>query len=147
MVVGGACRECKNNYGSQYRESNREEYNEYCRKKKKESYTTAKRRLSYQKNRKQEMYHAAKMRAKKQNIAFTIAMEDVIIPEVCPILGIPLDSKFKQNVPSLDRIINEKGYVKGNVNVISLKANRLKNNGTIDELEKILNYMKNNKNG
>lgn len=147
LVNGGSCRECKIKYGSQYRESNRETYNEYCRKKKKESYTTEKRRISYRKNIKQEIFQAAKTRAKNKKIAFTITLEDVIIPEICPVLGIPLDTKNKESRPSLDRIINSKGYVKGNVSVISLKANRLKNNGTIDEFEKILSYMKNNKNG
>jgi hypothetical protein len=102
---------------------------------------------TYQNNIRQEIFQAAKTRAKNKNIAFTIALEDVIIPEICPVLDISLNHKNKENKPSLDRIINHKGYIKGNVNVISLKANRLKNNGTIDEFEKILSYMKNNKNG
>jgi hypothetical protein len=48
---------------------------------------------------------------------------------VCPILGIPIikqKGRFKANSPSLDRVNNKKGYVKGNVQVISWQANMLK---------------------
>jgi hypothetical protein len=47
------------------------------------------------------------------------------------------------NSPSLDRINNNLGYVPGNVIVVSDRANRIKNNATIEELEKIVNYYKN----
>jgi len=56
-----------------------------------------------------------------------------------------LDRRDKQHVPTLDRINNDLGYIKGNVEVISAKANRLKNNGTIEDFELILQYMKKNK--
>jgi len=46
------------------------------------------------------------------------------------------------NVPSVDRIDPTKGYIKGNVEVISWRANHLKNNATVEELEAIVNYMK-----
>ena len=45
------------------------------------------------------------------------------------------------NSPSIDRLIPELGYIKGNVNVISLRANIIKNNATKDELIKIANWM------
>lgn len=145
LVKGGSCRECKNSKSQKFREENREKYNEYCRKKKKENYSTEKRRELYLKNIVSEIYHAAKYRAKKKNIPFTIDIEDVIIPPKCPVFDIPLDSKNKLQAPTLDRVINDSGYVKGNVRVISSKANRLKNNGTMDEFKKILKYMENNK--
>lgn len=44
--------------------------------------------------------------------------------------------------PTLDRIVPEKGYVKGNVAVISHKANRIKNNGSLEELEAVVSYTK-----
>ena len=81
---------------------------------------------------------------KQNNLEFNIDITDIIIPEKCPILDIPLDKKsdrLKDDLPSLDRIDIRKGYVKGNVKVISMKANRLKNNATIDEARKILKYM------
>ena len=44
-------------------------------------------------------------------------------------------------MPTLDRIDSNKGYIKENIQVISFKANRLKNNATIDELKCIIKYM------
>ena len=143
LVKGGACRECNLIKASENREQNREQYNKYCREKKKEHYSTEKRRESYKKNIHQEMFYSAKTRANNKKISFTISKEDVIIPDKCPVFGITLDSRDRLHAPTLDRIINDLGYVKGNIKVISAKANRLKNNGTIEEFEKILKYMKN----
>jgi hypothetical protein len=94
--------------------------------------------------RKSMLYDASK-RSKQKGIEFCLVVEDIIIPCVCPVLGIPLirgDGKRTDNSPSLDRIDNTKGYVKGNISVISNRANALKNNGSISEFEKIINYMK-----
>lgn len=57
---------------------------------------------------------------------------------MCPVLGIPIFSgrgKQIDNSPNLDRIVPEKGYVPGNVRVISAKANRIKSNATAEELK------------
>ena len=83
-------------------------------------------------------------KAKKNEIAFDIELEDVIIPEFCPVFNIPLDGRDRDHQWSFDKIYPEKGYTKGNVKIISMKANRLKNNATIPELEKIIEYMKKN---
>ena len=83
------------------------------------------------------MFYAAKRRAKKSNLPFDIAIDDVHIPEFCPILGLRLslnDGGSKANSPSLDRIIPELGYVKGNVQVISHKANTMKSDASVVEL-------------
>ena len=58
--------------------------------------------------------------------------------ETCPVLGIPLysDGRDNQNAPSLDRFIPSLGYVKGNVFVISRRANVLKGDATIEEVKK-----------
>jgi predicted transcriptional regulator len=143
LVKGGACRTCKNKSSENSRKENREEYNRYCREKKREAYSTEKRRKSYRNNLQKAMFYAARNRAKNKNISFTLALEDVIIPTHCPVFGIPLDSRDRLHAPTLDRIINELGYIKGNVQVISSKANRLKNNGTIEEFKQIIRYMKN----
>ena len=85
------------------------------------------------------MFTRAKDRASKSNAPFDIAIEDIVTPTHCPYLGIPLfkgDKKQTHNSPSLDRINPEKGYVKGNVEVISNKANAMKYNATPDELVK-----------
>lgn len=142
LVKGGSCRECKKIIGEKHRNENREEFNKRCRESKRKNYNPEKRRKEYQKNIAVEMYRRAEMRANINGILFTIEKEDVIIPEVCPILNIPFSFNERELTPSLDRKVNELGYVKGNVFVISGRANRLKADATIDELEKILQYMK-----
>ena len=87
-----------------------------------------------------KMFHNAMRRAKENNQIFQITFEDVHIPERCPILNIELkagEGHVQPNSPTLDKIIPEKGYVKGNVWVISHKANLLKSDATIEELESI----------
>ncbi len=89
---------------------------------------------------KTQWLHQIKYRATAKNVPFDLTLEDLDLPEVCPILGIPL--KFNKNGAdddsySMDRIDNTKGYTKNNVQIISLKANKLKNNGTLDELIKM----------
>ena len=65
-----------------------------------------------------------------------------MIPENCPVLGIPLDSSSGDNVPSVDRFDPSKGYTPDNVNVISNRANSLKNNATVEEIEQLYNWVK-----
>jgi hypothetical protein len=83
----------------------------------------------------------AKDRAKRKGQEFNIDKTDIDIPVFCPILGIPIYSEPKNkpsgpcpNSPSLDRIDNTKGYIKGNVKVISHKANTMKHNASPSEL-------------
>lgn len=88
---------------------------------------------------------AARCRSVKKNIDFNLALEDIHIPEYCPALGLKLfasDGKATDNSPSLDRIDNTKGYIKGNVQVISNKANRLKGDATLEDIEKLYKWMK-----
>ena len=93
-----------------------------------------------------KILQAAKRRAKQHGIPFGITRKDILIPEVCPVLGIPLvvgGSRFATaNSPSLDRIIPELGYVPGNIAVISHKANTIKSNATIEELEAVVAWLK-----
>lgn len=87
-----------------------------------------------------------KCKSKKNNIPFDISVEDLIIPEHCPILGIELQFNIggaQDNSPSIDRIVPELGYVPGNVIIISSRANRIKNNATIDEMYKIYSFYNN----
>ena len=85
-----------------------------------------------------------KHRAKKKGIEFTITEDDIHIPTHCPILGIELRRSprgFADASPALDRIYNTKGYVPGNVHVISTRANRLKSDASIEELRAIVDYL------
>ena len=90
----------------------------------------------------QRLFNSVKKRVLKKNIPFDINIDDIIIPEVCPILDIPLDFSTFDNTPQVDRIIPLKGYIKGNIQVISGRANRIKNDGTLAEHEAIVKYLK-----
>lgn len=85
-----------------------------------------------------------KSRAKTSGIPFDLTVDDIVVPEKCPVLGLTLreqvgeGSGFHNASPSLDRIIPALGYVRGNVRVISARANLLKNNATSAELELVL---------
>lgn len=82
------------------------------------------------------LFQDAKSRAKKNGKPFTIREEDIHIPKLCPVLGIELTPARGQpwdKSPTLDAIANEMGYVPGNVWVISMRANRLKSDGTAQE--------------
>lgn len=92
------------------------------------------------------LLQSAKSRAKKKGWEFNLTEEDLVIPAVCPVLGMPITLRYggdKDSSPSLDRIDPTKGYIKGNVQVISWRANNLKSNGTLDEFIKLVEFMKN----
>lgn len=94
-------------------------------------------------NPRRYLWRGAKSRARRAGILFDLDPEDIVIPTHCPVLGIPLaiaDGRQQDNSPSLDRIDYRKGYVRGNIEVISWKANRIKSNATIEELMKVAVY-------
>lgn len=92
------------------------------------------------------MLSGAKQRAKEKGLMFDIHYEDIQIPNLCPVLKIPLmpstEGILNDNSPSLDRLIPYLGYTKGNVKVISMKANRIKTDATSNELAAVLEYVK-----
>jgi hypothetical protein len=96
------------------------------------------------------MHARAKHRAKEMNREFDLEPSDITIPNFCPILGIKLEASGTSvlTAPSLDRIDNSKGYVKGNVQVISMMANQMKSSASPEQLYKfakwiMLNYSEN----
>lgn len=89
------------------------------------------------------MLNNSKQRAKNSGIEHTLTLDDIVIPDYCPVLGIKLetgDRKNHYNAPSIDRVDNTKGYIKSNIMIISTKANILKKDATIDELIMIGNF-------
>lgn len=92
------------------------------------------------------MVRHSRDRAKEKGVPHTIVYQDLLpIPLICPVLGLPMPLSgpaTDENMASLDKIIPERGYVKGNVCVVSRRANSLKRNATIEELELVLAYMK-----
>lgn len=142
------CKKCENEYCKQHYHTNKKErYQkqlEWCKKNRDKR--RAQSRREYKKNCHKHMLYRAKVRSEQKNLPFDIEIEDIIIPTVCPILGIPLepaDGKSSQpNSPSLDRIVPEKGYVKGNIIVISNKANTMKSYATPEEMIKLGEFAK-----
>lgn len=103
-------------------------------------------RTVYDRNRKaridpaRRLYSLVKSRAKVEGIPFDLDLADIDVPTHCPVLGIPLvrgGRVTNEGNPSVDRLVPGKGYVKGNVWVISLRANKLKNDATPAELRRI----------
>lgn len=98
-----------------------------------------------ERGRKYSMYYAAKRRAKRKGIEFRITQDDIHFPEVCPLLDIPIKiSAFgiRHDSPSLDRKDSSKGYTPENVWVVSTRANILKNNASIEELDTLVSNLK-----
>ena len=92
------------------------------------------------------MFANSKMRAKKKGLPFDLVLEDIEMPTTCPILGIEIKRgtiDYTDNSPTLDRIIPSLGYIKTNVWVISMRANRLKQDASIEELELLVTALKN----
>lgn len=83
-----------------------------------------------------------KNKVRARGIEYNLTAEDFKVPEKCPILGISLAFTTKRSdcTPSMDRIDNTKGYVKGNVIIVSWRANRLKSDASIEELKKLTKF-------
>ena len=149
------CRECENERKREWCKDNPDKvkarYNrakvymsDYCKK--------------WRKDRKENRWfeHYTKLKEKdvvSRGIPWDLDQESLesIWTGVCPVYDIEVINGSKlapndrpDNLAELDRLVPEKGYIKGNVRWISRKANRLKSNATIEDLEKILAYMKEN---
>lgn len=99
-----------------------------------------------QRNPKKVMLASARMRAKRKGLECTITIDDFDIPEFCPVLGIKLISGIGKDSrsdasPTLDRIDNNKGYITGNVQVMSFKANRAKTDLIKQELLSLADWI------
>ena len=95
-----------------------------------------------------ELLTEARRRAKKRGKNFNIDLEYLEsiggIPDVCPVLKIPIKfqgSKVTKNSPNIDEIIHCRGYVKGNVRILSQEFNRKKGDLSIDFLDTLKKYM------
>lgn len=92
------------------------------------------------------LIRSARLRAARRKIPFDLTVGYVrqLWPADgrCPVLGyrMVLDRDLDET-PSLDRIDNERGYVQGNVRIISLRANRLKADAHAFELRRIAAYL------
>lgn len=130
---------------SDYRKANPEKIKSCAkshRESNKEKIAKAK-RTARNNNFEKAIYTQAKRRAALKGIEFNISLNDIIIPEMCPLLGVPFIPGTKNNykyTPSIDRVDNTKGYIKGNIRIITMLANSMKNSASEKEL---LNFSKN----
>lgn len=98
------------------------------------------------------MLEKSKRRAASKEVEFDLDLDYLcsIAPNICPVFGFELlwgrGSKARAGSPeaaspSLDRINPEKGYVKGNVAIISNKANMIKSNAKLRELYAVADWL------
>jgi hypothetical protein len=90
-----------------------------------------------------------KRRAKQRAVPFDLAPEDLLpLPEFCPVFGVRLvygGIHGNRNRASLDCKVPKRGYVKGNIAIISVRANLIKQDCTHgDELRKVADWVDNN---
>lgn len=105
------------------------------------------RRETRRRNWPAKMARRARERAAALNVPFDLLPLDIVVPERCPVLGIPINFEaatgFGPNSPNIDRIRPELGYIAGNIKVISGRANFLKADETDPEVfEKIAAYLR-----
>jgi hypothetical protein len=96
---------------------------------------------------KKSLIRVARRRATVENLPFNIDYTDIEIPEYCPLLGIKLnkhvgEGEAKFDSPTIDKLIPSLGYTKGNVWVISRRANMIKSDATLEELELLVGNLK-----
>jgi len=99
----------------------------------------------YRKNVSKRLIQNARNRAERDGIEFALVVEDIVVPATCPVLGITIevgDNGWHAGSPTIDRWDNNKGYTAENCRVISWRANSLKHDATVEELEKVLEYMR-----
>ena len=91
------------------------------------------------------LWQSAKNRAGRLGREFDISIEDIFIPEVCPVLKQPiLLIRNSPWAPSIDRVDSSRGYTKDNILVMSKRANTLKNNGSLSEMKMVVDWLEEN---
>jgi hypothetical protein len=133
------CKSCQSVAAKSYRTDNKESVAKmkadwYVKNRESE---IKKRKLKRRSNPEVQMLALAKHRAKRDGIPFDIELADIHIPEYCPVLKIKIQVAMKNSEdysPSLDKIVPELGYVKGNIQVISRLANLMKNSASLEQL-------------
>jgi hypothetical protein len=145
LCTGGfrhQCRECANEYTRQWNSKNKEKVRATGRKSRHKRKTSDPIRASLK-----EILNGARWRARKFSVPFALTVSDLDPPVLCPVLGMPIDYGRKQRLgpgddsPSIDRIVPALGYVAGNVRIMSFRANRIRNNATLDDLRKLVLYL------
>jgi len=142
------CKDCKKEYDISYRKSDKMQsyYSSEEYKNSKVEYVNK----NYLKHKLSTL--KSKIKYSGRNLEFNIEETHLDVVEYCPLLNIKLDYKitkgvFNWNAASIDRIDNTKGYIPGNVWIVSRLANSMKGMATKEELitfsENIIKKFKN----
>lgn len=95
---------------------------------------------------KSKILNRCRTRSVKKGINCDLELDDIVIPGICPVLGIPIKENkgrpgaYKDSI-SVDRIDNSKGYIKGNIQILSQLANQMKGAASIEELQKFADWI------
>jgi len=157
------CKQCSIEMSREWRRKNSKYLKEYYKENTKRMKGNQIRR--YRSRKSNEPWYIAyctvKQRARDKQLDFDLDSDYVksIWADTCPVLGIPLYCAFfgsghkrtdgvgkarpRDNSPTIDRIDSNKGYVKGNVCIMSYRANMIKNCGTLEEHKRIVAFMEN----
>lgn len=146
-------KESRRAYDKEYRAKNRDELNakhRMYRNERKDHYRMTDQASRDKRNsdpvlRKKNIVSNCKYRAQRDDYEFNLTVDDLEWPEYCPVFGIKLNyqkSRWGYDGPSVDKVDNTKGYTKENCRVISLRANTLKSNATLEQLERLVQYVK-----
>jgi len=140
----GICKHCKTIVPKKEL-ANKRQYCYECRFERRRDRTADEQHARYRKTKPIRMLQTARASANRRNLDFNITVDDIIIPTHCPLLGIELSVSQNgpsPNSPSLDRIDNKQGYIKGNVWVISQRANMIKSSATWQEIALVANGLR-----
>lgn len=129
------CKECHKKLTSAWNSNNKHKLKEYTLRQRRRAVEDPRYRL----------WLSSYTRACIKGLEHTIKVDDIPLPKTCALLGFQLDyriggrrgkNRIAPNAASIDRIDNSKGYVAGNIQVISWQANRMKQDATPEELIK-----------
>ena len=131
---------------TKWKKDNKDKHNSYYRKyysKNKE--TLIAKALSIHKSFPEKAkLKSIKAKCKKQNLPFDLDLDWITNskPALCPVLGIQITGESRELSWELDRLVPSLGYVKTNCRWLSGRANRIKADATLEELERLVSYMK-----
>lgn len=102
----------------------------------------------------EEMWRVVRRRVQRTGHEFSISPEDVRAAwpadGCCPALGIPMPLPGSRrsgkcgprpDSPTVDRVDNARGYVPGNIAIISWHANRIKSSACADEITRVAKWL------
>lgn len=150
---GTTCKACKAEYQREYYSTHRQSISEQRSRRrstadgKKSHRAAATAAYERMKSERPERFllNIARRRAAEKGVPFDLREADISIPLKCPILGIalaPVGAGCVDASPTLDRIIPSAGYVRGNVVVMSHRANTIKSFGSLEEHEAVVRWLR-----